>query len=611
MNRSPDEIARESQSGSSGSPSEWQPEPAAPPAAPTTAQASAERALSTIAQDLQQLQQDLVLQLAQDVARLQAEKHRLTAELDRLRQERALAISSTPSEVNALPPEDRQAWVAQLAKLLASHLEEKLALRLESGGRSAEDMRSADPLAIDDRVQRSVETSFSDSYRGVTQDLSTQSSSLSRQLHQIQDLQQQGETILDALVSRMGDRLRDEVLTENATGATGATVAPTAPIDPTQLPAIDPKPQTAIAEPPPAASLVPPAPASQAASQAASQTGLTPVQLGLALALAYAAVLSVFNVSIKVILSSRQILPWLGGGIEWGGIISPSVGNSILILLFRMIVVLALMPTIAARLFPQWPDQLREFLQPHNRTLQYQVFGSGLGLFLSQLLIYVALGQLPTAVAITMFFIFPIATVLGAWALFGAKPTAMRLGILLVIFFGVAMSNNLSAGADSSNLALGSACAIGSGLAFAGYVLLTQACGKRLHPISFSIANFSVVLVLSLAGCLLSVLFGALLPAGWSPSIPEGQFGALFASCLWLGLLTLVSYVLNNFAIRYAGASLASIVGATGPVLTGLFAAIAIGEKLTGQQILGMFIVTFGVVSLSLERMYLANREAS
>ena len=83
-------------------------------------------------------------------------------------------------------------------------------------------------------------------------------------------------------------------------------------------------------------------------------------------------------------------------------------------------------------------------------------------------------------------------------------------------------------------------------------------------------------------------------------------FGALLASCLWLGLLTLVSYVLNNFAIRYAGASLASIVGASGPVLTGIFAAIAIGESLTGQQIFGMFIVTFGVVALSLERMFLA-----
>jgi drug/metabolite transporter (DMT)-like permease len=91
-------------------------------------------------------------------------------------------------------------------------------------------------------------------------------------------------------------------------------------------------------------------------------------------------------------------------------------------------------------------------------------------------------------------------------------------------------------------------------------------------------------------------------------SLPTQNIGGLLGGGFWLGLLTLISYVLNNFAIRYAGASLASIVGATGPVMTALLGFFLIGEQLTGNQIFGMLVVTAGVVALSLERMMLARK---
>lgn len=91
-------------------------------------------------------------------------------------------------------------------------------------------------------------------------------------------------------------------------------------------------------------------------------------------------------------------------------------------------------------------------------------------------------------------------------------------------------------------------------------------------------------------------------------TLPTQHLGGLFWSGIWLGLLTLISYVLNNFAIRYAGASLASIIGATGPVMTALFGFFLIGEQLAGNQIFGMLVVTAGVVALSLERMFLTSK---
>jgi drug/metabolite transporter (DMT)-like permease len=582
---------------------------------------AADLALTDLTRGLKQLQQDIVVQLAQDVTRLQTEKHRLMIELDRLRQERSLATTAatTPKEIGSLSLEDQQAWIAQLARVLAAHLEEKIAQRLESSDRqsASDSLRSADPLAIDDSSQASAESSLETSPEfsqpQANQDLIQNSYRQPvGQSSVIGERQQQGETTLDVLVSRMDDQRRDTIVTAPMTSNVPSRNATHSPNragetgDRTELIAA-PYHHESIDHHPASAETPPPAPNSQHLNRLVATFGFSPVQIGLGLAMAYTLVLSIFYLSLKVMFSARSILPWFAGGLESGGILSPSLGNVVLVLLLRMIVVMALMPVLASRLCPQWWGQMRDLIRSCDRPLQYQIFGSGVGLFCSQILIYLALGQLPTAIAIAMFFVFPIATVLGAWLLFQAKPTRSRLGLLLVILIGVALSPARSSSVDVGNLVTGGLYAISSGFAFSGYVLLTQQCGKRLHPITFSMANFAVVLGLAIVGYLLSVILGGwfgLLPVGWLPSVPATELGGLFVACLWLGLLTLVSYLLNNFAVRCAGASLASIVGATAPVMTGLLAAIAISEWLPVRSVLGIFLVTIGVACLSLERLY-------
>ncbi len=78
-----------------------------------------------------------------------------------------------------------------------------------------------------------------------------------------------------------------------------------------------------------------------------------------------------------------------------------------------------------------------------------------------------------------------------------------------------------------------------------------------------------------------------------------------------LGVLTLCSYLLNNFAIRSAGAALASIIGTSGPALTALFAFFIIGEALTPKQILGMALVILGVGAMSFERLVKSKKKAA
>ncbi|USR91498.1 EamA family transporter [Phormidium yuhuli AB48] len=574
---------------------------------------SVETVLTELTRDLKHLQQDLIVQLTRDVSRLQAEKTRLLDDINQLQTRyQQLSPGQQPPALNE-SEEERQVWVQQLAQLVAASLEERLAARVEE--LAARQLPPSRPLAAldeGDRLRDSVDTRFHQTYQSLSRELTNYRSDLSQSLRELDNLQQQGEALLDTLVSRLSHELQDEAqgISPTATppayrnGATDSVLPvsrqPDAssddnshgstPIVPTPDPLeseievnteVD---RNEVPAPPP------PKPASQ-------------VQTGLVLALLYSAVLSLFNVSIRVILNESSIL----GLVSWGGIISPSLGNSMLILFMRMVVVVLLMPLLAMQLYPQWWSELQTFQKPENRRLQYQVIGSGAALFISQVLIYIALGNIPAGVAITLFFIFPIVTVLGAWFLFGARPSVTRAVIMAVILVGgisavPGIGELLSGGLAGEGLVLGSLTALGSGVTFAGYVLLTQIASKQMHPISFSFANFVCVFVFSFVGLVIVERFDETM------TLPTQHLGGLFWSGIWLGLLTLISYVLNNFAIRYAGASLASIIGATGPVMTALFGFFLIGEQLAGNQIFGMLVVTAGVVALSLERMFLTSK---
>ena len=151
-------------------------------------------------------------------------------------------------------------------------------------------------------------------------------------------------------------------------------------------------------------------------------------------------------------------------------------------------------------------------------------------------------------------------------------------------------------GGASGNTQVGVIAAICAGVAFAGYVLLTQMSAGKLHPIPFSLVNFASIFVFS---CL-SLMF---LPNNLGIEIEPNVWNGLIWGGIVLGILTLCSYLLNNFAIRSAGAALASIIGTSGPALTALFAFFIIGEALTLKQVMGMTLVILGVAAMSIERM--------
>jgi drug/metabolite transporter (DMT)-like permease len=419
----------------------------------------------------------------------------------------------------------------------------------------------------DSKVRSAEET-----LRKVNQDLERLQDELAHQLNQDgQPLGDRGVKLLEEIrtLEGLAHRLRSQIESQQAR------------LDPIPIPPAPSAQERAIDSADP----VPPKP----------QPKDGQVVTGLLLAFLSACVLSLFNVTLKILLKlspePRQVL----GMFPVDGLITPGLGNSLLILFLRMIVVMLVFPIIATVLYPSVWSDLKRFIESHDYEHMLKVVGSGFFLFLSQVCIYIAIGNIPTGIAITIFFIYPIVTVFASWALFGDRPNLARIIAMAVILAGGIMA--LPQGGIEGNTNLGISAAIGAGVTFAGYVLLVGMGTKKLHPIPFSLVSFAAIFVFS--G--ISLMFP--LPEGLGVVIePNTQTGLLIGGTI-LGLLTLGSYLLNNFAIRFAGPALASIVGASGPALTALFSLFLIAEALKTQQWIGLGLVTLGVLGMSLERM--------
>lgn len=566
---------------------------------------SAEEVLHSVIQELDALHQNVKGQLNQDITRLQSEKNHLIDDIEDLRDQYRKLQSQQVDSLSGRYIQQQQLWLKQLAQVLAHNLQDLLVQRFnELSANSGHSLSSPIPsgefpipmppsnyderasellAALDDRIDRS--------FQMLEQDLSSYESELSLRLNNMQTLERQGEELLQNLVNRIREELEsEEAYLDNPFDAQDSyPEESTNSVRPQVLPPI------AGAQP---QQVVPPTAPAKAGSQ---------VQAGLVLALSSAVVLSLFNICLRILIKSRNPRV-IFGLFEVPGVVTPGFGNSLLILLMRLIVVMALMPILATFLYPSvWKD-IRRLLQSGDRALWSKVLGSAFFLFLSQILIYLAIGNIPAGIAITIFFIYPIVTVLGSWILFGARPSTIGFLAMFGITIGLILAGLPSFAAPATgggNVEVGVAAALGAGIMFAGYVLLTQMAAGKLHPIPFSLVNFAAIFVFS------SLSLWVPLSQNFAPKIDQNVWPGLIIGGVVLGVLTLFSYLLNNFAIRFAGAALASVIGTLGPALTGLFGFLIINEKLQPVTILGMAVVTLSVAAMSVERIVTPQKKAS
>ncbi|MEG4172479.1 MULTISPECIES: EamA family transporter [unclassified Microcoleus] len=574
---------------------------------------SAEEVLHSVMQELDALHENVKGQLNQDITRLQTEKNHLIEDIEDLREQYRKLQSQQMESLSGRYIQQQQLWLKQLAQVLAHNLQDLLVQRFnELSANSGNSLSSPIPsgefpiplppsnyderasqllAALDERIDRS--------FQMLEQDLSSYESELSVRLNNMQTLERQGEELLQNLVNRIREELEEEEeYLENPFDAQDSYVEEsTNSVNSVRPQLLQPTPVERPRESVPAPSSVP----SPATAKAPS------VQTGLVLALSSAVVLSLFNVCLRILIKGKT--PRVVFGLfEFPGVVTPGFGNSLLILLMRLIVVMALMPILATFLYPSvWKD-IRRLFQSGDRALWSKVLGSAFFLFLSQVLIYLAIGNIPAGIAITIFFIYPIVTVLGSWILFGSRPSRVGFLAIVGITAGLILAGWPSFAAPppgGGNVGVGVAAALGSGITFAGYVLLTQMAAGKLHPIPFSLVNFAAIFVFS------SLSLWVPLSENFSPKIDQNVWPGLIIGGVILGVLTLFSYLLNNFAIRFAGAALASVIGTLGPAMTALFGFLIINEKLQPVAILGMAVVTLSVAAMSVERIVAPQKKAS
>ncbi|MEG4085154.1 EamA family transporter [Microcoleus sp. POL10_C6] len=573
---------------------------------------SAEEVLHSVMQELDALHENVKGQLNQDITRLQTEKNHLIEDIEDLREQYRKLQSQQMESLSGRYIQQQQLWLKQLAQVLAHNLQDLLVQRFnELSANSGNSLSSPIPsgefpiplppsnyderasqllAALDERIDRS--------FQMLEQDLTSYESELSVRLNNMKTLELQGEELLQNLVNRIREELEEEeAYLENPFDAQDSYVEEST----NSLNSV--RPQLLQATP----VETPREPVPQPSSVPAATVKAPSVQTGLVLALSSAVVLSLFNVCLRILIKGKN--PRVVFGLfEFPGVVTPGFGNSLLILLMRLIVVMALMPILATFLYPSvWKD-IRRLFESGDRALWSKVLGSAFFLFLSQVLIYLAIGNIPAGIAITIFFIYPIVTVLGSWILFGSRPSKVGFFAIVGITAGLILAGWPSFAAPApggGNVGVGVAAALGSGITFAGYVLLTQMAAGKLHPIPFSLVNFAAIFVFS------SLSLWVPLSENFSPKIDQNVWPGLIVGGVVLGVLTLFSYLLNNFAIRFAGAALASVIGTLGPAMTALFGFLIINEKLQPVAILGMAVVTLSVAAMSVERIMAPQKKAS
>jgi drug/metabolite transporter (DMT)-like permease len=562
---------------------------------------SVEQILQTVTQDLKSLQQGLIVELSQEVTRLQAEKTRLMVDIEKLQAYQRALQSRQDEMLSQQQVAQQQLWAKQLAQILAKHLQIAMVQRLNQlaamnhgsvgiSSTSSELSSSDSSSGHAYQLLASLDAAFSTAFKTLQQELTSYQNSLSQQLNRMNSLEQQGEAILDALVSRLREQLQIEA--SRPSSVSSPLIQQNGQVD---SPSGHSSSQQTLAQPQgvvqPTSHPIPFAvPGTPRPLPTKPRRELSQFQLGLLLVLLSTVTLSFHNVVVRILGKESVVF----GAFKLGGVIHLNlIGNSLMILWLRMLVVLPLMVPVAMVLYPPvWRD-MKRFLTARDRRPLFNVIGSGGFLFLSQVLIYIAIGQIGAGPAVTILFMYPLFTVPLAWLLFGDRPTKLRWIVMGTILLGVVLTA-LPSSAMGGNMAGGGVLvAIASGVAFAFYLIFMQLGFKKLHPVPVSLIQFSTIFLLS------SVIL--ILP--WNLGVHVDKPTGFIVSGIILGALTLVGYLANNFGVRFMGAARASIVASSGPVMTALLAFLIIQNPLKSVQWLGILLVTLGVAALSFERM--------
>jgi len=299
--------------------------------------------------------------------------------------------------------------------------------------------------------------------------------------------------------------------------------------------------------------------------------------VGILVMLLAAGFLSILNLMVRVFFQ---------GDAGIGGFFPPDFEHTVLFLQTRTLFMVIFLSLLAWRIYPKAFTEIA-----NSGTRLKSPFISGSIYFITVILLYLALGNIPAGIAITLFFVHPaIATLLG-WRYKRDRPTLFRWLIIIGVIIGLVLVAPNLQGNFSSQFLFGALCALGAGIGFAVYAITAQTALIKFHPISFSLITFTLLFLLSSAAVLLLNM-----------EVPQPVWLSLLLWSMASGLITVGGLVFTNLGIRLVGAATATLVGSIEPALTAFLAWLMLQETLDPRQMVGIAIVTLSIAGLGLEK---------
>ncbi len=208
--------------------------------------------------------------------------------------------------------------------------------------------------------------------------------------------------------------------------------------------------------------------------------------------------------------------------------------------------------------------------------------------FISSQLLYNAIASMPSGIATTIFFTTPIYVMIMAVLFLKEKIEFYKLFFSLLACLGIAILSGFFDDMTQINIA-GLTFALLGAIGYATYILSLQKLQNKN-------INTLVLLFYVLTFCGVYTLFYAVLNGKFMLPTSFFQWSYLFGSGFLTGAMASILLVV---AIKKIGSVLASIFGAMEPITTVIIGVLIFGEPMNLSIFMGIIIVLFSVVLLS------------
>ena len=211
-----------------------------------------------------------------------------------------------------------------------------------------------------------------------------------------------------------------------------------------------------------------------------------------------------------------------------------------------------------------------------------------LGAFATGLMLYGSYNFISVGLTTCLHNVYPVLVAAGSVALFHDRISRSKVAAL-----GLAVAGlwTILAGDLTLNL-VGVALALGSGVAYAAYMLIMDKCGmNRLNPflISFYVCGVAATFLFVFGTATGELVYG-LTPKGWFFTFLMAMFVSVLANSL------------IPMAVKNVGPTVTSILGMFEPIVSVIMGLIFLNEHLTLKSLIGCGMVITAVIILTLEK---------